>query len=185
MSRGWHDGRMSEASPDLVIRELEPGDEEQVMAAHTELFADGFDFAMRRDGEAWPELLDRRRRDREGADLPPDRVPATFLVLVVDDVVAGRVSVRHRLNEHLLQVGGHVGYAVRPAYRRRGYATAMLRHALDLLASLGVQEALVTCDDDNGASAAVIERAGGVLEDVRAPDDGVPKRRYWVPTAVA
>jgi predicted acetyltransferase len=34
---------------------------------------------------------------------------------------------------------------------------------------------LVTCDDDNVASARVIERNGGVLEDVR---NG--KRRYWV-----
>jgi predicted acetyltransferase len=59
----------------------------------------------------------------------------------------------------------------------------MLRHALTLLASLGVEQALVTCDDDNAPSAAVIERAGGVLEDVRPTADGIPKRRYWVPTS--
>lgn len=173
---------MAATPPHVVLRELEPGDEAQVMAAHAELLADGFDFAMRRDGETWPDLLDRRRRDREGVDLPPDRVPATFLVLVVDGVVAGRVSVRHELNDHLLAVGGHVGYAVRPAFRRRGYASLMLRHGLDLLGSLGVERALVTCDDDNVASAAVIERAGGVLEDVRPTADGAPKRRYWVAT---
>lgn len=173
---------MTTRAQHLVLRELEAGDEAQVMAAHAELLADGFDFAMRRDGETWPELLDRRRRDRDGADLPPDRVPATYLVLVVDGVVAGRVSVRHELNDHLLAVGGHVGYAVRPAFRRRGYASLMLRHGLDLLASLGVERALVTCDVDNLASAAVIERAGGVLEDVRPTADGTPKRRYWVAT---
>jgi predicted acetyltransferase len=43
---------------------------------------------------------------------------------------------------------------------------------------LGVDPALVTCDQDNTGSILVIEAAGGVLEDVR----GV-KRRYWVPTA--
>ena len=43
---------------------------------------------------------------------------------------------------------------------------------------LGIDPALVTCDDDNVGSVRVIEAAGGVLEDVR----GV-KRRYWVPTA--
>jgi predicted acetyltransferase len=34
---------------------------------------------------------------------------------------------------------------------------------------------LVTCDDTNVASATVIERNGGVLEDIR---NG--KRRYWM-----
>ena len=38
-------------------------------------------------------------------------------------------------------------------------------------------EVLVTCDEDNSASRAVIEGAGGVYEDSR-----VGKRRYWVPT---
>jgi predicted acetyltransferase len=174
---------MSAAPPHLVLRELAAGDEEQVMAAHAELIADGFDFALRHDGESWVALLERFARERDGVDLAPGRVPATFLVLVADGIVAGRLSVRHRLNEHLLQVGGHVGYAVRPAHRRRGYATLMLRHGLDLLAAMGVERALVTCDDDNIRSAAVIERAGGVLEDVRAADDGVFKRRYWIPTA--
>jgi hypothetical protein len=43
--------------------------------------------------------------------------------------------------------------------------------------ALGVDPALVTCDDTNLASRTVIEAAGGVLEDLR----GV-KLRYWVPT---
>jgi predicted acetyltransferase len=37
----------------------------------------------------------------------------------------------------------------------------------------------VTCDDDNIASAAVIERCGGVLEAVGPDDDGIIYRRYW------
>ena len=39
---------------------------------------------------------------------------------------------------------------------------------------------LVTCDEDNVVSAAVIERGGGVLEDIRTDPDGTPKRRYWI-----
>ncbi|MBE1602632.1 putative acetyltransferase [Streptomyces stelliscabiei] len=38
---------------------------------------------------------------------------------------------------------------------------------------------LITCDDDNVASARTIERNGGVLEDVRTTDEGI-KRRYWI-----
>jgi len=53
------------------------------------------------------------------------------------------------------------------------------RHRLRSLTALRwrppLKENLVTCDDDNVGSRTVIERAGGVLEDVR---DG--KRRYWI-----
>jgi predicted acetyltransferase len=39
---------------------------------------------------------------------------------------------------------------------------------------------LVTCDDDNPASATVIEGVGGMLEDARPDPDGNRKRRYWI-----
>lgn len=83
----------------------------------------------------------------------------------------------HRLNDLLLDVGGHIGYDVRPSARRRGHATAMLRGALPWANGLGIDRVLVTCDDDNVGSIRVIEAAGGELEDVREA-----KRRYWVPT---
>ena len=64
---------------------------------------------------------------------------------------------------------------MRPGHRRRGHATEILRRSLALSQTLGITENLVTCDDDNVGSRTIIERAGGVLEDVR---DG--KRRYWI-----
>jgi predicted acetyltransferase len=62
--------------------------------------------------------------------MPADRVPATFLVADVDGAIVGRVSIRHELNDHLTHFGGHIGYGVRPAHRRRGYATEILRQSL-------------------------------------------------------
>ena len=50
---------------------------------------------------------------------------------------------------------------------------------LELAAEMGHERVLVTCDEDNAASRAVIEGAGGAYEDSR-----VGKRRYWVPTVV-
>lgn len=105
-------------------------------------------------------------------------VPCTTLWWVDGDDYLGRLAIRHRLNEFLLDVGGHIGYDVRPSTRRQGHATAMLLGALPWARDLGIERALVTCDDDNIASIRVIEAAGGELEDVR----GV-KRRYWVPTS--
>jgi predicted acetyltransferase len=87
------------------------------------------------------------------------------------------MSIRHELNDWLREVGGHIGYDVRRSRRREGHATAMLRAALVVAHDLGIERALLTCDDDNLASRLVIERNGGVLEGTRAG-----KLRYWVPT---
>ncbi len=93
----------------------------------------------------------------------------------------GRVSIRHELNPFLTDFGGHIGYAVRPRYRGRGFASEILRQALVLARAEGIERVLLACDDDNLASIAIIERHGGVLEDTRIDPDGIAKRRYWVP----
>ena len=90
----------------------------------------------------------------------------------------GRLAIRHRLNQRLLDRGGHIGYDVRPSARRQGHATAMLAAALPVARSLGIGPALVTCDQANAASRLVIEANGGVLEDQRGRE-----LRFWVPTS--
>lgn len=114
---------------------------------------------------------------REETSRPAAHVPATTLWWVEGDTYLGRLAIRHRLTDFLLEVGGHIGYDVRPSRRRRGHATAMLRAALPVAHELGIDPALLTCDHDNLASARVIESADGVLEDRRGR-----KLRYWVPT---
>ena len=108
---------------------------------------------------------------------PAGWVTGTYLWMVDDDTVVGRISLRHELSPWLLEVGGHIGYAVRPSARRRGFATEALRLMLGVAAERDIDPALVTCDDDNVGSRKVIEANGGVLEDVRNH-----KMRYWVPT---
>jgi predicted acetyltransferase len=120
----------------------------------------------------------RRAAGLEETPRRPGWVPCTFLWVVEDGEYVGSLAVRHRLTDVLVREGGHIGYSVRPSARRRGIATAALTAALPLARGLGIDHALLTCDEDNVASARVIEANGGVLEDVR---DGV--RRYWVPTS--
>jgi predicted acetyltransferase len=169
----------------LRLRPLTIEDEADARHAHAELATCGFTFLLGefRQDEPWPGYVARLAALRQGRELPPGQVAATFLAADVAGRLVGRVSIRHELNDYLFQVGGHIGYGVRPAFRRRGYATAMLRQALVVTAGLGIARALVTCDDENRASVSVIERCGGVLENVVPVGDGPPKRRYWIDPA--
>ena len=126
--------------------------------------------------EAYVDWL--RAQALEESPRPDGYVPSTTLWWTEDDAYLGRLAIRHRLTPQLREMGGHIGYDVRPSARRRGHATAMLRDALPPARALGIESALVTCDVDNIASRKVIEANGGVLDDQR---NG--KLRYWVPTS--
>ena len=109
---------------------------------------------------------------------PEGFVAMTTLWWVDGEEYLGRLSVRHELTDFLRELGGHIGYMVRPSARRRGHATAMLAAALPIVRDLGIDPALVTCDATNTASRQVIESNGVVFEDRRED-----KLRFWVPTS--
>lgn len=120
------------------------------------------------------------RRNRWEETALPGMVPATTLLAVrpEDGRLVGMIDIRHRLNDYLLQFGGHIGYSVRPSQRRQGYAKEMLRQGLARCREMGLARVLVTCNRDNRASARTILACGGVLEDER--EDGGVTQRYWI-----
>jgi len=168
---------------ELTLRPARPSDEAVVRIAHESLAADDdFDFAMGLQPDTdWADHLQMYDDVQHGRDLLESWVPATFLLAEMADEVVGRTSIRHELNDWLEQFGGHIGYAVLPEFRRRGFASEILRQSLVVARSVGVGRVLVTCDDGNVASARVIERNGGALENiVDDPDSSIRKRRYWI-----
>ena len=172
-------------SQSLVLRRPRQDEEDEFMRAHRattpgvpnflHYYEEGLPF------RSYLQLLDERER---GKNLPPNHVPSTFLFAFNGQRIIGRVSIRHRLNDFLLGVGGHIGFVVVPEFRRQGFATEILRQALRIAREkLDLDRVLITCDDDNIGSIRTIENNGGVLENViTEPDLDKPTRRYWIDT---
>jgi predicted acetyltransferase len=167
----------------LIVRKLKESDEASFRACVEECRQDNplHDFAFYFDSATDFASYVRFVEGWSCGNTPPKFVPGAFLVAAVEEVVVGRVSIRYQLNDYLFKFGGHVGYVVAPSFRRKGYATEILRQTLPIARSVGLKRILLTCDDDNVASQRVIEVNGGVLENV-VWDQGlrVPKRRYWI-----
>ncbi|BAU94939.1 acetyltransferase [Corynebacterium suranareeae] len=121
--------------------------------------------------------------DRAAAADPAVPPPENFVhctyywILNDDDVLVGFLALRHTLNQHLLEVGGHIGYSVRPSARQKGAATAALKLGVQEARAMGIDKVLVCVKEDNVASRTVIERCGGIFEStIRG------LRRYWINT---
>jgi predicted acetyltransferase len=77
--------------------------------------------------------------------------------------VVGRIALRHHLTEKLREFGGHIGYEVRPSFRRKGIAKEMLRLILETPKAREIGKILLTCSPDNLPSNRTIQANGGVL----------------------
>ncbi len=124
----------------------------------------------------------KRVTDAKSSPLP-GYMPSITYFATIGDLPVGMLQIRPELNESLLATGGHIGYSVRPSMRGRGYGTSMLALALQRCLSMGISSVLVTCQKDNIASARVIIKNGGVLENEIEDEDHTVFQRYWITLA--
>ena len=128
---------------------------------------------------SYEDWLENNQNQEMGINLPEGWVPAIQLVAFSEKGQAlGFLNLRLRLSDYLLEVGGHIGYSIRPSERGKGYAKKTLRQGLKVAKEKNIKRTLVTCSVNNPASRAVILANGGLLEDVR---NGV--ERYWIEVA--
>lgn len=131
-----------------------------------------------RNFEHYLKYLDVDEQFAERSGLVPDTT--LFALDTERDIFVGAVNIRHRLNERLLQHGGHIGDGVRPSERLKGYATEMIRLALIECRRLGIERVLMVCDKSNIGSAKSIIKNGGVLENEVIDESGNIDQRYWI-----
>ena len=158
-------------------------DKENVMTYRREFIAAGDHLhgtAMLGDYDAYEEWYADVVKNSSEETVAEGWVPSTTLLAYnKENTLVGMIDIRHKLNDYLLEFGGHVGYSVRPTARRQGVATQMLTQTLKICRQLGIKKRLVTCDKTNIASAATIIKCGGILENEVFEGDALIQR-YWI-----
>ena len=102
-----------------------------------------------------------------------------FAIRKRDKKLIGTINVRYPYLGYV-KIHGHIGYGVRPEDRKKGYATIMLKLALEFCKKTGLEKVLITCDKSNLASAKTIMKCSGVFESEEEQNDGSFLQRYWI-----
>lgn len=161
---------MSTYQPILKLRRPTLVDKETILDMIAEFereesATDGGNLFANFDFESW---LQQGQDWEMGLNLPEGFVPSIQYVSFDDAGQAvGFLSLRLRLSDYLLKIGGHIGYSIRPSQRQKGYAKEQLRLGVQEAFSKNIPKVLVTCDETNTASKRTILACGGSLEDVR------------------
>ncbi|WP_413283673.1 GNAT family N-acetyltransferase [Vibrio sp. MA40-2] len=137
-----------------------------------------------RDGATnFTTYIQRLTDESNGVNLRDNYVPCDHFWLINNQrSILGVIRIRHNIGNEFLSVeAGHIGYDIAPSSRGRGYGKVMLKLALSKARALGINEALITADEDNYASRKVIEANGGKLENIVVGKVFTnPLARYWV-----
>lgn len=115
-------------------------------------------------------VLAAKRRERLAAGCP-----IRTYWLVDGNEYIGMVQLRIKASARYPNIASHLYYEIRPCKRGRGYG---LQAAMLLAAkakSLNMGELIISCDEDNIRSKAIIEKIGGRLDRLeRVPDRQKP-----------
>ena len=154
---------------------------EDVLDFYREIEMAGSECIGKRNSNHYEAWLEEMRNRQAGTNLPEAYVRENFYLCYDEEKLIGVYSLKFELTDYLLHFGGHIGYAVRPSQRKKGYATAILAKGLQKAKELGFFRVLCICDEDNIASEKTILKNGGVFENALFdPEEDVKVKRFWI-----
>ncbi|KOP67791.1 GCN5 family acetyltransferase [Bacillus sp. FJAT-18019] len=165
----------------MELRELQEKGDESLLLMVREIGDGGNGFVNSLNSISMEDFSSKVYRNYEIArsiNLPNEYVPQTIYWLYHNDKPVGYGKLRHRLNEKLLELGGHIGYVIRPSERGKGYGKQMLAGLIKKAHEKNISRVLLTCDESNLASRRIIEWNHGELSSIA---DG--KCKYWIDTS--
>ena len=175
----------------LFLREPTMDDKDEIFQIYKELSECGdeypFEGAGRLDkllNKSYEEWLNDCKADKTIETINPERANGTnYLLVDENNHIYGFSQLRHNLKGQLINIGGNIGYVIRPTERRKGYGTIQLQLLLEKATELGLDKVLVTCRENNIGSKKTIEKCLG------KPDKSFPSKypnimelRYWIHT---
>ena len=86
-----------------------------------------------------------------------------FFIRESDNKIIGMTHIRLTLNKMLADIGGHIGYNIRPSERQKGYNKIQLYLALIECQKNGLDIIMIDCLKDNLGSSKTIISLGGFL----------------------
>ena len=108
--------------------------------------------------EEWRGTIFRQYRDAaEGIGLPPGFVPSVTWWIIKDGRIVAVGNLRPKLSDRLREYGGHLGLAIRPSDRGKGWSKPIALLMMGKAREFGIEELLLTCEADNPASVRLCE----------------------------
>lgn len=105
----------------------------------------------------------------------------TYILIDENNHIYGACNIRYPLADNLINLGGNIGYAIRPDDRGKGYGEKLLRLSMDKCREFGMDKMLITARVENDQSNGLIKKCGGVQDrDYLDPDSGILFHRYWI-----
>ena len=173
----------------LYLREIEKDDKKEIeklalefQEANDEYPFEGVSDLKKVINNSFEEYFNGLEINKHIDEIYPTYANQTTYVLADDsNHIYGLINLRHELKGKLMEVGGHIGYGIRPSERKKGYATLQLNLILDKLKELNITQALITCRENNIASKKTMEKFIG-KKDTLVPSnhEGIMEYRYWI-----
>lgn len=117
--------------------------------------------------EEWLKYLKQQRQIKSDETRVPDE---TYFLVDEDDNIIGIINIRLGLNDMLRDLGGHIGFSIRPSQRGKGFNKINLFLGLKRLHEIGEKEALLDCEIDNKSSSGTMKALGGKLVNTKDTD---------------